>query len=60
VNPGFHGEVPDLTTLDRDDNIIASVHMDDYYATLAEGWFGVAASEVIAGGTPLAGMFDLS
>jgi uncharacterized protein (DUF1501 family) len=60
VNPGFYGEVPDLTTLDRDDNIIASVHMDDYYATLAEGWFGVAASEVIAGGTPLAGVFDLS
>ena len=60
VNPGFYGETPDLTTLDRDDNVIASLHMNDYYATIAEGWFDVPRADVISGGTPIADLFDLS
>ena len=60
VNPGFYGETPDLTALDRDDNIIASLHMNDYYATLAEDWFGVPKADVISGGTPIGGLFDLT
>jgi uncharacterized protein (DUF1501 family) len=58
VNPGLYGEYPDLTTLDEDENLIATVHMDDYYATLAEGWFGVPASSVLSGGTALTGVFS--
>ncbi|MEA2621922.1 MAG: hypothetical protein QOH61_832 [Chloroflexota bacterium] len=58
VNPGLYGEYPDLANLDGDDNLVATVHMDDYYATLAEGWFGVPAADVIPGGVPLAGIFD--
>jgi uncharacterized protein (DUF1501 family) len=57
VNPGLYGAYPDLSTLDQDDNVIATVHMDDYYATLAEGWFGVPAADVLSGGTALAGIF---
>jgi uncharacterized protein (DUF1501 family) len=57
VNPGLYGEYPDLSRLDQDDNVIATVHMDDYYATLAEGWFGVTAADVLSGGTALAGIF---
>jgi uncharacterized protein (DUF1501 family) len=60
VNPGFYGETPDLTTLDRDDNLIASLHMNDYYATIAEGWFDIPRAEVIAGGSPIPGIFDLA
>jgi uncharacterized protein (DUF1501 family) len=58
VNPGFYGAYPDLTTLDSDDNIIATIHMNDYYATLAEKWFGVASSEVVQGGSPINGIID--
>lgn len=59
VNPGFHGDAPDLTTLDRDDNIIASLHMNDYYASIAESWFDVPRADVIKGGSPIANLFDL-
>ena len=58
VNQGLVGDYPDLTTLDRDDNIVATVHMNDYYATIAQKWFGVPSSEVISGGTPLTGIID--
>ena len=58
VNQGLFGDYPDLTALDRDDNIVATVHMNDYYATLAQKWFGVPSSEVISGGTPLTGIVD--
>ncbi len=57
VNPGLYGAYPDLASLDRDDNLVATVHMNDYYATMAEGWFGVPTSDVLSGGTPLSGIF---
>jgi uncharacterized protein (DUF1501 family) len=56
VVAGFYGDFPDLTDLDRDDNVKATVHMNDYYATLAEEWFGVPHAEVISGGTPINGI----
>jgi uncharacterized protein (DUF1501 family) len=59
VNPGFYGDAPDLTTLDRDDNLIATTHMNDYYATIGEGWFDVPKAEVIAGGSVMQNVFDL-
>ena len=58
VNSGFYGAFPDLTNLDGDDDIIADIHMNDYYATIAEKWFGVPSSQVIAGGNPLGGIID--
>jgi uncharacterized protein (DUF1501 family) len=57
VNAGLYGTYPDLTALDGDDNLVSTVHMNDYYATLAEGWFGVPAADVISGGTALTGIF---
>ncbi len=60
VNPGFYGEAPDLRSLDRDDNLVASLHMNDYYATLAEGWFDIPRGEVISGGSVIPGVFDLA
>ncbi len=46
VSAGRHGEPPSLTQLDESDNLVATVGLDSYYATVAEGWFGVPASEL--------------
>lgn len=48
VNPGIFGEHPSLTKLD-DDNLVATMDFEQYYATIAERWFGLAASEVLEG-----------
>jgi uncharacterized protein (DUF1501 family) len=48
VKPGVHGEVLSLTNLDEDDNFVATTMMDEYYATLAEKWFGLDPNDVLA------------
>jgi uncharacterized protein (DUF1501 family) len=58
VNGGLFGEHPSLSSLDDNDNLIATMLFDQYYATVAEGWFGVPASDVLSSGaTPLDGVF---
>jgi len=53
---GVHGESPSLTRLD-DDNLIATVDFEQYYATIAEQWFGIASSEVLdSAATPIEGI----
>ena len=47
VVAGRHGEPASLRKLDDDDNLIATVGMDQYYATLADAWFGVPAGDVL-------------
>ncbi len=49
VKAGLHGEHPSLTKLDGDGQLIATVGFDQYYATIAETWFGVPASDVLPG-----------
>ncbi len=58
IGGGLFGEYPalDIDSLDRDQNLVATVSMADYYASLAEDWFGVPASSVIPGGTKIAGL----
>lgn len=46
VAAGVHGESPSLTRLD-DDNLIATVDFEEYYATIAEKWFGISSSLVL-------------
>jgi uncharacterized protein (DUF1501 family) len=48
VNAGRYGEMPSFTDL-ADDNLKATVGMDQYYGTVAENWFGVPASDLFAG-----------
>lgn len=51
-----YGEAPDLTKLD-DGNLVATSRFEDYYATIAEDWFGIAASDVLpTGGTSITGL----
>ncbi len=58
VRPGLHGEAPSLDRLDGDQNLVAGVRLEEYFATVAEGWLGVPASEVLAGSPrPLRGVF---
>ena len=47
VKAGVHGDAVSLTNLDEDDNFVATTMMDEYYATLAEKWFGVDANDVL-------------
>jgi uncharacterized protein (DUF1501 family) len=57
VVAGRHGEHPSLDTLDDNGNLVPTVGLDQYYATIAEHWFGVPASEVLAGSpAPVAGI----
>lgn len=57
VNPGIHGEQPSLDRLDDDGNLVATVGMADYYATIAERWLEVPANEVLSGPvTPIDGI----
>lgn len=59
VVPGRYGEAPSLTDRDDNDNLKATMGFDTYYATVAEGWFGVPASDVLdTGATPLEGVFS--
>jgi uncharacterized protein (DUF1501 family) len=46
VNRGRFGQHHSLTDFAEDDNFIATVGFDSYYATVAEGWFGVPPSEL--------------
>ncbi|MHB8400118.1 MAG: DUF1501 domain-containing protein [Candidatus Limnocylindrales bacterium] len=57
VIPGLYGAYPRLDALDRNNDLVAQVTMAQYYATIAEGWFGVPATDVVAGSpTPLTGI----
>ena len=59
VTAGVHGEPISLTALDEHDNFRATTMMDTYYATLAEGWFGVDSNDVLPTKTkPIAGLFN--
>ena len=49
VKAGVYGEHPSLTQLDEDRQLVATIGFDHYYATLAESWFGIPASEVLPG-----------
>jgi len=58
VNAGLYGQHPLLTDLDENNDLIATLGFDQYYATVADGWFGVPAGDVLNGSPePLAGIF---
>ncbi|MBL1077873.1 DUF1501 domain-containing protein [Nocardia sp. 2] len=57
TNPGVFGELPSLRDLDPDDNLRATVNMTEYYATIAEEWFGIPATDVLHGAPrPISGI----
>jgi uncharacterized protein (DUF1501 family) len=47
VKPGRHGVAPDFGKRDEEGNVKATTSLDDYYATLAQGWLGIPTSEVL-------------
>jgi uncharacterized protein (DUF1501 family) len=49
VNPGRYGSKPDFSKLDESGNVRATTSLNDYYATIAQGWLGVPTSEVLSG-----------
>ncbi len=42
VNTGLLGEAPSLSQLDSNDNLVPTISMSSFYATLADSWFGVS------------------
>lgn len=57
VVAGRHGEHPSLDSLDEQGNLVPTVGLDEYYATIAEHWFGVPAGDVLAGApAPIGGI----
>lgn len=57
AHTGIFGEQPSLGDLDENDNLKTKVEMTEFYATIAEGWFGVPANEVLVGSPrPVAGI----
>ena len=56
VRSRHHGEPPSLTKTDEG-NLVAAVDFENHYATIAEKWFGIPASEVLASGAaPIEGL----
>ena len=58
VKPGLYGQYSSLTKLDDDHNLVATTNMADYYGTVAQGWLGVHATDVLEGSpTIIPGLF---
>lgn len=49
VAAGVVGEPPSLTSLDVNDDLVATARFDAYLGAVVEGWLGVQASEVFPG-----------
>ncbi|MEM8707893.1 MAG: DUF1501 domain-containing protein, partial [Actinomycetota bacterium] len=58
VNAGLFADAPALDRLDDDGNLVATTMLDDYYATIAQGWLGIDAGLVLPnGGTVINELF---
>ena len=58
VNTGLFGDAPSIDRLNDDGNLVATTMLDDYYATVAEGWLGIDADLVLPnGGTVITELF---
>ena len=53
ARPGIHSEYPDLSRLDRDDNLQVTIDFRRVYSSLLEQYLGTDAGSVI----PRAGAF---
>ncbi len=48
VTAGRHGQHPSLTERDANNDLIATMNLDQYLGSVVEEWFGVPAAEVFA------------
>lgn len=48
VNGGRYGEHPSLTELDDNNDVVATMELEQYLGSVVEGWFGVPAGDVFA------------
>ncbi len=48
-----HGALPSLTDLDDNNDVKATVPLEEYLGGVVEGWLGVPATEVFAASTPM-------
>ncbi len=50
VRGGFYGELPSLSNLDRQGNLVPSVDYRSVYATVLDGWLGADSNQILGGG----------
>lgn len=50
VNGGFYGQMPSLTQLDSEGNLVPSVDYRSVYATVLDTWLGADSQQVLGGG----------
>jgi uncharacterized protein (DUF1501 family) len=57
VKGGLYGQMPSLTTLDRNGRMISSLDFRSVYGTLLDGWLGGGGSSILNGGFENLGLF---
>jgi len=56
IQPGVVGEDPGIGNLDENGNLVATATLEDYYASIAQGWFEIDSGRVLPKGSqPVAG-----
>ncbi len=58
VNGGFHGQLPSLTVLDRDDQMVHTVDFRSVYATMIERWLGGDSTALLGASYPQLDLFN--
>ena len=57
VRGGLYGQMPSLTTLDRNGRMLASVDFRSVYGSVLDGWMGGGGSSILNGGFENLGLF---
>ena len=58
VNPGVYGATPSWTNLDNNGNLVSTVDIGQYYATLAS-WFGIHPGDILPNNpSPIPGLIS--
>jgi len=56
IQPGVVGEDPGIGNLDENGNLVATTPLENYYASIAQGWFEIDSGRVLPKGSqPVAG-----
>jgi uncharacterized protein (DUF1501 family) len=60
VNPGIHGEAPDLAHLDNNGNLPIQNDFRSYYGTILSDWLGADSAAILGAGWPNLGFVNKS
>jgi uncharacterized protein (DUF1501 family) len=58
VRGGLYGQMPSLTTLDRNGRMVSNVDFRSLYGTVLDGWLGGGGTSIVNGGFENLGLFS--